>query len=65
LFTTFGSMKAIASTKRLYLREMTADDAAQAFLLNSDPEVVRYMGGGSFTSEEAAREFLQLIRTIA
>lgn len=51
-------MNAIATTERLYLREMTADDAEHAFLLNNDPEVLRYTGDGSFASVEAAREFL-------
>lgn len=51
-------MPALATTERVYLREMTPDDAEYAFLLNSDPEVVRYTGDGPFPSVEAAREFL-------
>jgi ribosomal-protein-alanine N-acetyltransferase len=46
------------TTERLLLREMTADDAHHAFLLNSDPEVVRHTGDGPFASVEAARTFL-------
>ncbi len=52
-------MNAIATTERLYLREMTGNDAEQAFLLNSDPEVLRYTGDGPFDSVEAARHFLE------
>ncbi|MFN8396385.1 MAG: GNAT family N-acetyltransferase [Bacteroidia bacterium] len=37
---------------------MTVDDAAHAFELNSDPEVVRYTGDGPFASVEAAADFL-------
>jgi [ribosomal protein S5]-alanine N-acetyltransferase len=55
-------MNAIAITERLYLREMNVDDAEQAFLLNSDPEVVRHTGDGPFASVEAAREFLAAYR---
>src|SRR5688572_22634945 len=52
-------MKIIASTERLRLREMTPDDAANAYELNADPEVVRYTGDEPFPSIEAARKFLQ------
>ncbi|MCW5900271.1 MAG: GNAT family N-acetyltransferase [Flavobacteriales bacterium] len=51
-------MSPIATTERLHLREMTPDDADHAFLLNSDPEVVRYTGDGPFASVEEARAFL-------
>lgn len=51
-------MDAIATTTRLYLREMTSADAERAFILNSDPEVVRHTGDGPFASVEAARAFL-------
>ena len=37
---------------------MTADDAENAFNLNSDPLVIRYTGDTAFASIEAAREFL-------
>jgi len=58
LMITFEHMNIIATTERLYLREMKSDDAEQAFLLNSDPEVIRHTGDGPFVSVEAAREFL-------
>jgi [ribosomal protein S5]-alanine N-acetyltransferase len=52
-------MKTILETERLLLRELTPDDAAFAFELNSDPEVVRYTSDGPFDSEEQARTFLE------
>lgn len=52
-------MTKILETPRLVLREMTPEDAAHAFLLNSDPEVLRYTGDEPFESVEEAREFLQ------
>jgi len=42
----------IAQTKRLILRETTVDDAEQAYLLNLDPEVIKYTGDESFKSIE-------------
>jgi len=48
----------IAQTKRLILRETTVDDAEQAYLLNLDPEVIKYTGDESFKSIEEARIFL-------
>ncbi len=51
-------MNVIATTGRLILREMTADDSEHAFKLNSDPEVLRHTGDGPFASVEAARAFL-------
>jgi RimJ/RimL family protein N-acetyltransferase len=46
-------------TPRLYLREMSPADAEQAFLLNSDPDVLKYTGDEPFASVEAARTFLE------
>lgn len=51
-------MEILFSTERLHLREMVPDDAGNAFLLNSDPEVVRYTGDGPFDSIKATRDFL-------
>jgi RimJ/RimL family protein N-acetyltransferase len=45
-------------TARLILREMRPDDAPALFLLNEDPEVLRYTGDVPFASERHAREFL-------
>lgn len=49
----------IAETQRLILREMTEDDAMNAWLLNNDPDVIRYTGDVPFTSVEEARDFLK------
>lgn len=49
----------ILETNRLYLREMTPDDAEQAYLLNLDPEVVKYTGDVAFISIEEAKTFLE------
>lgn len=46
-------------TPRLFLRELTPEDASFAFDLNNDPEVVRYTGDGPFDSIEEARTFLE------
>ncbi len=48
----------ILDTPRLLLREMTPVDAEQAYLLNLDPEVIRYTGDEPFDSIETARRFL-------
>lgn len=48
----------ITETPRLYLREITVDDAENAYLLNLDPEVVKYTGDDPFESIEEARKFL-------
>lgn len=57
--TTHTRMTFIAETTRLYLREMSPDDAEQAYLLNADPEVIRYTGDLPFTSKESAAAFLE------
>lgn len=48
----------ILETNRLYLREITTNDAEQAYLLNLDPDVIKYTGDDAFESIEAARDFL-------
>lgn len=48
----------ILETERLYLREMTPDDAESAYLLNLDPDVIRYTGDDPFESVEDAKAFL-------
>ena len=45
-------------TPRLILREMRPEDAPALFLLNEDPEVLRFTGDVPFASVEQAREFL-------
>jgi len=49
----------ILETERLYLRRMTAADAENAYLLNLDPDVIRYTGDGPFESIAAAKIFLE------
>lgn len=51
-------MKKILETERTYLREMTPDDARNAYELNLDPLVIQYTGDVSFESVEDARLFL-------
>jgi RimJ/RimL family protein N-acetyltransferase len=46
-------------TARVLLREFIPDDAEQMYLLNQDPEVIRYTGDGPFASVAAARSFLE------
>ena len=48
----------LIETPRLWLREMTIDDAVHFFALNADPEVIRYTGDLPFESVDAARDFL-------
>ena len=52
-------MNYVLDTKRLFLRELTGDDAVSAYHLNLDPEVVRYTGDVPFVSIEEAAEFLK------
>lgn len=49
----------LPETERLYLREMTPEDAESAYLLNLDPEVIRYTGDDPFASIEEAKSFLE------
>jgi ribosomal-protein-alanine N-acetyltransferase len=49
----------ITETERLYLREIRVEDAEQAYLLNLDPEVIRYTGDVAFASVGEARSFLE------
>lgn len=46
-------------SKRLILRELTPEDAEQFYLLNTDPEVIRYTGDEPFESIESAKQFLE------
>lgn len=49
----------VIETKRLLLRKFQAKDAASLYLLNSDPEVLRYTGDQPFVDEGEALEFIQ------
>ena len=48
----------ILETERLFLREITVNDAETAYLLNLDTDVIKYTGDKSFDSIESARQFL-------
>jgi RimJ/RimL family protein N-acetyltransferase len=45
----------VLETARLRLRPFTPEDAADHLRLYADPRVTRYLGGGPFVGEEAAR----------
>ena len=47
-----------SETERLLLREFTPEDAEQMYLLNLDPEVIRYTGDKPFDNIESAKKFL-------
>ena len=49
----------VGETDRLFLRELTPDDAQQFFELNNDPEVIKYTGDDAFTSIKDAENFLK------
>ena len=49
----------IITTKRLYLRQSTTADAEHTYLLNLDPDVIKYTGDPPFKSIEEARKFLE------
>jgi [ribosomal protein S5]-alanine N-acetyltransferase len=48
----------ILETTRLILREMTTADAEHLYLLNRDPEVIRYTGDKPFTDIQESERFL-------
>lgn len=51
-------LKTIGQTNRLILRETSTEDAQMMYLLNNDPEVIRYTGDPPFKSIEDAAMFL-------
>jgi len=51
-------MSAIRETERLLLREFTLDDTEAFFLMNSDPEVLRYTGDPGVHDMDEARKVL-------
>ena len=48
----------VAASPRLYLRELTEDDAENFYDLNLDPDVLQYTGDSIFESIDDARFFL-------
>lgn len=49
----------VFQTPRLFLRQLTPEDARHFYELNLDPDVIRYTGNLPFESVEHAREFLE------
>jgi RimJ/RimL family protein N-acetyltransferase len=49
-------MEIVLETPRLMLRQFTEGDVDNLFDLNSDPEVMRYINGGSPTAREEIRD---------
>jgi ribosomal-protein-alanine N-acetyltransferase len=49
----------ILTTPRLNLRQLTPADAERFYLLNADPEVIRYTGDAAFAAMDEAKEFLE------
>lgn len=48
----------VLNTARLYLHELTAQEARDMHELNLDPDVIRYTGDPPFNSVDHARQFL-------
>lgn len=46
------------TTERTYMRHLTPNDAASFYLLNLDPEVLKFTGDVPFESIHAARDFI-------
>lgn len=51
-------MEKIIVTERLWLREFNPGDAESFYLLNLDPEVIKFTGDDSFKNIEEAEKFL-------
>ena len=49
-------------TNRLWMRPFQPEDAENMFLLNQDPEVIRYTGDSAFQSIEDAGQFIARYR---
>lgn len=52
-------------TKRLYLRKMKVADASSLFRIWSDPDVTKFMNISSFTSENQAKDMIELLDGLA
>jgi RimJ/RimL family protein N-acetyltransferase len=52
-------MSIIVKTQRLELRQFSLSDSEGFFLLNKDPEVVKYTGDRAFKSIEETRNFIE------
>jgi [ribosomal protein S5]-alanine N-acetyltransferase len=56
-------MKAVTilETKRLVLREITPDDFRELYRMNSDPEIMKYVGDGSTRNHEQMLRELEML----
>ena len=54
-------MKIFLETPRLILREFTEDDADHLFALDSDPEVMRFIGPYAYPDADAYRERIRTV----
>lgn len=52
-------MKIIIETDRLFLKELNPDDSLNFYLLNENPNVIRFTGDKAFKNENEARKFLE------
>lgn len=52
-------MEIILETNRLFLRELNSDDAENFYLLNQNPNVIKYTGNSAFKNMDEAKEFLE------
>ena len=52
-------MNPIIQTNRFYLREKLLSDAKDMYLLNADPEVIKYTGDPPFKDESEALAFIK------
>lgn len=58
-------MKAELKTERLYLREMTLDDAQALFCIWSDPDVTKFMNVEAFKTEAQAIDMIKLLTSLS
>lgn len=54
--------KIFVETERLILRELVPEDAERMFLLDSNPEVMRFLGRNTVTKVEESSEIIEKIR---
>lgn len=50
---------AILETERLWMRKFMVEDAEDMYLLNADPDVLRYTGDKAFESVEESYKFIE------
>ena len=62
-FIFFFQMSEIIETERLILREMITSDDERLFILDSNPEVHKFLGNNPISTIDEARYYVNLIRT--